>query len=71
MTTICYKISKPIVYNTDTFLAYYTYKTRGEAQKKSMKLILQNLKNYGMESLPNATSAFISQMSKNFLKIKY
>ena len=34
MTTICYKTSKPIVHNTDTFLAYYTYKTREEAQKE-------------------------------------
>lgn len=34
MTTICYKTSKPAVYNTDTFLAYYTYKTREEAQKE-------------------------------------
>lgn len=34
MTTICYKTSNPIVYNADTFLAYYTYKTREEAQKE-------------------------------------
>lgn len=34
MTTICYKTSKPIGYNADTFLAYYTYKTREEAQKE-------------------------------------
>lgn len=42
MTTICYKTSKPVVYNagtkwesaSDTFLAYYTYKTREEAQKE-------------------------------------
>ena len=34
MTTICYKTSKPIVHNVDTFLAYYTYKTREEAQKE-------------------------------------
>lgn len=34
MTTICYKTSNPIVYNVDTFLAYYTYKTREEAQKE-------------------------------------
>ena len=34
MTTICYKTSKPIVYNTDTFLDNYTYTTREEAQKE-------------------------------------
>ena len=42
MITICYKTSKPIVYNAgtkyesiiNTFLAYYTYKTREEAQKE-------------------------------------
>ena len=34
MTTICYKTSNPIVYNADTFLAYYTCKTREEVQKE-------------------------------------
>ena len=42
MTTICYKVKEPVVYNRDTkyeksynqFLSYYTYKTKEEAQKE-------------------------------------
>lgn len=42
MTVICYKTKKPEVYNAgtpyetreDTFLAYYTYKSKEEAQKE-------------------------------------
>lgn len=41
-TVICYKQNEPTVYNKgtkwetseDTFLAYYTYKTKDEAQKE-------------------------------------
>lgn len=40
MTTICYKTKNPVVYNRgtkyesscDTFLAYFTYKTREQAE---------------------------------------
>lgn len=46
MTVICYKTHEPVVYNKgtkyekkhDTFLAYYTHKSKEEAQKEVDRL---------------------------------